>query len=79
MIRNLCFIFERARSAYDIQPPQPQAVKGTNFILDALRTCQQVIDFINKQNGKFTEINNEMKQWVNYLDKNYKEPTSVWK
>jgi len=79
MIRNLCYIFERARSVYEIQPPQHQQVKGTNFILDALRACQQVIDFINKQNGLFTEINNEMIQWIDYLDKNYKEPTSAWK
>ncbi len=73
MMHNLSYIYEKSR-VVGFDEKNSVEVKGPKFILDTIETWQQFIELLSQKYDEFKEVNESMKYWIEYLQKNYSDP-----
>lgn len=77
LIDTLNYVYERSRSASEVQPLQPIQVKGENLIFQSIQAAYKSLQWLTKDHEKLDWIREGIRDWVAYLDRRYPDqPTS---
>lgn len=76
LMKDLSYIFERSRSAYEITPIQTVDVKGENYILAVLRRNSSLFNELAINYPELADIEKSILGWIPYLDRKYTEASS---